>query len=95
MTEAEERFLEACTGQYKLHAEYDGYSLGSPTLDKALREVLLERMPPEYEQSLKAAAYRAWDALEAMDKIRKQHAMGHEFVRRARAEWKTERGIVE
>jgi hypothetical protein len=98
MTDAEEKLLDLVTEQFKRSADDgygSGYSLGNPVLDKALREILLERLPPEYEQSLKSASYRAWDALEVMDKIRSQHALGSEFVRRLRLEWKAERGITE
>jgi hypothetical protein len=95
MTEAEKKLVDLVAEQYRHGAECGGFSMGSSAMDIALRAVLLERLPPEYEQTLKAAAYRAWDALETMDKIRSQHAMGYEFTRNLRQEWKRERGITE
>lgn len=92
MTDAEKALVEQALAAY--NPEFEG-GHGPPELSKALRMVLLERLPPEYEATMRDLAFRAFDALEAMNQFSKKNVMGPEFVRRLRKEWRTERGIRE
>ncbi len=78
MTEAEQRLLE-------LAAEG---SVSCTEFDEARAAVLRERLPPEYEQTLRDLVRRSAEASRAVTLFVQKHPLGFELARQFRAEWK-------
>lgn len=98
MTDAERKVLELAMKQYDgrfVNEEMPGAGdfFNQNTLSGAIRALLFERLPPEYEQSMRAACFRAFDAIAAMNELEAKNPMGPEFTRKMRREWKLARGI--
>ncbi len=80
MTEAEQRLLE-------LAAEG---SVSCTAFEKAREEVLRERLPPEYENTLRDLVRRSAEASRAVTLFMQKHPLGYELARGFREKWKEE-----
>lgn len=85
MTEAEQKLFDAALKQAS--SDWNG------EVPELARAVLLERLPPEYETTLRDLCFRAWDALEAKRELQRKHPLGDRLADRFHEEWKQARGI--
>jgi hypothetical protein len=85
VTEAEQKLLNLVL-DLQAKALADDCAAWGPVAEAA-KTVLQERLPPEYEQTLRAACFRAWQELEAVESIARKHPLGQIFKRRFREEW--------
>lgn len=90
VTEAESKLLDAVIETHQKHLR-EGIEMHGSISD-AVRSVLLERLPAEYEQSLRAACERHDAAVVAMVELEAKHPLGPSMGSKIRKELRAKRG---